>query len=170
MLWDGPRAPRYAPMKKQAQLCTAALQLGTAALHHSSAPQLGSTARHHSSAPQRSSAAQLCSAALHRSSAAQLCTAAPRHAAAPLCSLPLSHTHWTALHAPRRTHLCARAARAPSSSASAATTAPARWAPSTRARCSVGTPPTRRTTRCRPTSSPPATVSECVEHSSRVSR
>ena len=79
MLWDGPRAPRYAPMKKQAQLCTAALQLGTAALHRSSAPQLGTTARHHSSAPQRSSAAQLC-------------TAAPRHAAAPLCSLPLSHT------------------------------------------------------------------------------
>jgi len=79
-------------MKKQAQLCTAALQLGTAALHHSSAPQLGSTARQHSSAAQLGTTALRRSAALQRSSAAQLCTAAPRHAAAPLCSLPLSHT------------------------------------------------------------------------------
>ena len=31
VLWDGPRAPRYAPMKKQAQICTAALQLCTSA-------------------------------------------------------------------------------------------------------------------------------------------
>ena len=84
MLWDGPRAPRYAPMKKQAQLCTAALQLGTAALHHSSAPQLGSTARQHSSAPQLCTAEQLCSAALHRCAAACRCT--------PLLPPSLTHT------------------------------------------------------------------------------
>ena len=45
MLWDGPRAPHYAPMKKQAQA-----QLCSTALQHSSAAQLCIAALQHSSA------------------------------------------------------------------------------------------------------------------------